>query len=207
MGAELVTQTNELQAAVLAWVEAEPGRGYKRAAKEFGLPPSTVRGWLAARRGGTALPRPNARTTERGEGGRNTRDREQDDVSVALTGPEAEPDWDPTSCTRAEYLEAGILRCLRMARAAAGNGVARQWELTASRHRQELDELRTDERRSEEAAGRLSEPDPAQLAARVFRAVVRLARVLPRHQAVEIHAKLGQVLGLVDEPDEPGAPA
>ncbi len=164
---------------VLGWM-AETGRGYRAAEKQFGIPRATIQSWAQAERAGKAVkPRARARTT------------------TETSAPKPEPDWDPVSCTREEYLDAGIRRCLGAARTAQSQGhggVARQWEVTAASYRDELDALREEERRKAEARGREGHVDPDQLCRRLLRQLPALVRLAPE-VADEVYRELERLLG------------
>jgi hypothetical protein len=184
------------QAEILAWLAEDPTRGYRSAAKRWGVPASTIRGWAQAARAGRAPATPNARTRARV----GARAREEEAAS-----PEAEPEWDPTSCTREEFLVDRIRASIEARDAAqvqGHGGVARQWETTIGDYRRELDALRHAERREREASGTAAEPDPLELATRILRQLPRLVRVLPRTEGIRLHAELGRALGLTEEEGE-----
>lgn len=178
-----MTETTDVQAAVLAWLDEDPTRGYKRAEKQFGVAASTVKSWAQAHRAGKAPPRPNARTRAR--------------ATPEPPAPAPEPTWDPTTCSREEFLADRIRECMeaRTAALTAGHGgVARQWETTVGDYREELDALRDEQRRREEARGRTAEVTPADLATRLLRSIPGLARVAP-DLAREIWLELGRAIG------------
>lgn len=184
----------DLQARVLAWI-AETGRGYKAAGKEFGLPYATVKGWAQAARSGAPPPKPNARTRARAE-----------QAQPAVPDPSTEPAWDPTTCTREEFLAEGLRRCMAGRAAALGQGhggVARQWEITLADYRRELDKLREEERRKAEARGKIEDVDVDALIGRLLRVLPRLARAAPE-RAREIWLELGRAIG--EHQELPGDP-
>jgi hypothetical protein len=191
--------TADANAEVVAWL-ADNGWRYRAAAKHFGLPYATVRdiGKAAKERGTVVFPgeaapshapaRPRARV-ERPDG--EDLDESSEDIEPYTMV------WDPTSCTREQFLVDAINRCLTAARQAQANrhgGVARQWETSAGSYRAELDRLREDQRREDEAKGRTADPDPAELCRRICKQAPVLARLAP-DEARGLYAELGRALG------------
>ncbi len=177
------------QSEVLAWLGEDRTRGYRAASKRFGVPASTIKGWAQAARAGQAVPTPNARTRARA--------KEPDRPPAAPVTPADLQPWDPTTCTREQFLTDRIRAC-REARDQAveqgHGGVARQWETTIGDYRHDLDQLREDERRRQEARGRVQTETPEELATRLMRSIPSLARVAPA-VAREVWRELGRALG------------
>ncbi len=180
--------SDDIRDEVLAWMQ-ETGRGYRAAEKQFGIPRSTIQSWRQAAPAAREV-KPNART--------HARVRARDERQAA-PAPVALPPWDPTTCTREEFLVRRIHECLaarELAVQEGHGGVARQWEISAGGYRDELDELREAERRKREARGQSDQIDPDQVAERLLRAIPRLARIAPE-RARELWVELGRSLGEV----------
>lgn len=211
-----MTEGEALQREVIEWVNAE-GRGQRAASKEFNIPRATIQTWVQAWRAGRPLPRVDARTTERAERRREAKERAKPpppppkpkktmNAYAAASGEgrealETDPfadDHDPATCSREEYLIAAIRRCVRLQNAAlkeGHGGVARQWEISMGDHRDELDELRDQEKRAREAAGREEEPNPDDLADRLMRNCRHLVRLLDRTKAVRLLDEMCRAIG------------
>lgn len=156
-----MTTSTATLADCLEWLAANPGRGYGACGKALGLPKATVAAWVRAAKGGDPIkPRPRARAQAR--------------------EPEPEPsDFDPTQCSDVEFLEDRLRHVYAQARTTTDPAVARQWERTLLDIRSRLDEVRQERKRLDEAAGRDSLVDPADIARRVLRQVPALVRLCP----------------------------
>lgn len=178
----------ELQEEVVAWLRANGWR-YRAAARHFGVPYATVQRWGKDAKAGKALPSPDERSASRA--------RARDDAPPVV--PEGGDDWDPTECTREEFLIRGVRRCLVAAKATATDypSVSRQWETSAGAYRAELDVLREAERRRAEEAGRAETTDPSELCRRLCRTASVLATLVPE-EARALHAALGRELAKTD---------
>ncbi len=167
----------DIQSQVVEWLRANGWR-YRAASRQFGIPYATVQTWGKAAKAGAPLPSPDKRTDSRAR-------------ARAEAPPQpVDEEWDPTECTREEFLIRAIKRCLSAAKRdeATHSAVARQWETSAGNYRTELDDLRDQERRKNDARGRSEQVDAEDLARRLCRKAGILARLAPDEARRLCHA-------------------
>lgn len=166
---------------VLAWM-ASTGRGYRAAEKQFGIPRATVQAWKRGEDSGQPV-KPNSRTSAR--------------AREPAPPPPTPVAYDPSSGTYEEFLiQRLVASCLARDQALAQEhaGVARQWETTIGGYREDLERVRDERRRADDAKGRSQQVDPSELARRLCRRAVDLARLVP-DDARRLYHALGVALG------------
>lgn len=120
--------------------------------------------------------------------------------TVSQERPPASAEPPPSVADRAGWLRAQLQHAETQAQGKGPSASA--WAGHALKVRDKLDETEAEARRKLEAAGKATEPDPVALAMSILYALPQLARQIPRQLAVNIHAELAKVLGLVDDEDD-----
>jgi hypothetical protein len=152
---------DDRKAEVQAWMAAT-GRGYKAAARHFGIPVDTVKTWG---RSPTAKP------------SRAPAPAREAPPPVPVPAVE-EPPADLTSADAVTYWRDRLrvaLQAVGVALAAGHAGVAKDWERIAADHRLRLDEALKAHRQDVERAERAAVRDPRELACRLL---IELPKVL-----------------------------
>ncbi len=149
---------DERRAEVIAWMTTH-ARGYKAAARHFGLPVDTVKTWG---RDVTRAPAP-AR-----------------DPAPPPPPPRAEPPSDLTAVDEVTYWRDRMrvaLAAVGVALAAGHAGVAKDWERLAAEHRERLDVALKTHAQEQERAERAAVRDPVELARRLLVQLPKLLEV------------------------------
>jgi hypothetical protein len=151
---------DERRDEVIAWMTTH-ARGYKAAARHFGLPVDTVKTW------GRTIPRAPAPARD-----------------VARPPPPPPPAEDPpddlTAVDEVTYWRNRMrvaLDAVGVALEARHAGVAKDWERLAAEHRERLDLALRAHRQDQERAERAAVRDPVELARRLLAQVPKLLEV------------------------------
>jgi hypothetical protein len=154
---------DDRKAEVQAWMAAT-GRGYKAAARHFGLPVDTVKTWGRS---------PSAKPSRAHAPAREA-------VPPVPAPAVEEPPADLTSADAVTYWRDRLrvaLQAVGVALGAGHAGVAKDWERIAADHRERLDEALKAHRQDMERAERAAVRDPRELALRLLPELPKLLEV------------------------------